>query len=260
MSNLIYNTAPQDGTVMGLVQRGVLLSELTKQPGVRYQVSKFNWIGSVTSEVSLVASWHTSPVKTFKDLQTRTLLVGGTGATADTEASARVLNALAGAKFKIVSGYPGTADVLLAVQRGELEGIADLSWSEMKSKNADLLKNHDFNFLAQNTLVKSPDLPDVPLAMDFVTHDRPVAELYYAVKGVARPILMGPKVPAERIAAMRDAFSAMVADPGFLRDAKAMKLDLTPADFKAVNAFVSKAEATPPDVAATLTQILNLNH
>jgi tripartite-type tricarboxylate transporter receptor subunit TctC len=259
-SNLIYDTAPQDGTYMGLVQRGVLISQLTQQPGVHYQVAKFHWIGSVTAEDSLVVSWHTSKVKTFQDLRTHELIVGGTGATGDTEASARILNALADTKFKIVSGYPGTADVLLAVQRGELQGVADLSWTEMKSKNVDLLRAHDLNLLAQNSLDKAPDLPNVPLAIDFVVRDRPVAELYYAMKGVARPILMGPNVPPERIAAIRSAFWTMVQSPSFKQDAARAKLELTPRDYAAVEKFIQTTTTAPPQVGRRLTEILNLPH
>ena len=262
MTNLIYNTSPEDGTVIGLVKRGVLVSELTHQPGVRYQVAKFNWIGSVSSEVSLVVSWHNAAVKSFQDLLTHPLIVGGTGATGDTEASARMLNAVAGTKFKIVSGYPGTADVLLAMQRGEVEGVADLSWSEMKVQNADMLASHELNLLVQNTLVKAPDLPNVPVAMDFVTNpaDRPVAQLYYAMKGVARPILAGPRVPADRVAALRTAFSKMVQDPSFKQDAALGKLDLSPSDYKSVENFVAMASAASPAVIERLTAVLNPPH
>jgi tripartite-type tricarboxylate transporter receptor subunit TctC len=262
MTNLIYNTSPEDGSVIGLVKRGILISELTRQPGVHFEVAKFNWIGSVSSEVSVVVAWHTAAVKTFQDLMTHQLIVGGTGATGDTEASARILNALAGTKFKIVSGYPGTADVLLAMQRGEIEGVADLSWSEMKVENADLLAAHELNLLAQNSLVKAPDLPDVPVTMDFVTNpaDRPIAQLYYAMKGVARPILAGPKVPAERVAALRTAFARMVQDPSFKQDAAQGKLDLTPSDYKSVEDFVTMASTATPAVIERLTAVLNTPH
>ncbi|HWG05848.1 MAG TPA: hypothetical protein VG271_12615 [Beijerinckiaceae bacterium] len=262
MTNLIYNTSPEDGSVIGLVKRGILVSELTHQPGVHYEVSKFNWLGSVSSEVSLVVSWYKATAKNFDDLKTHQLIVGGTGATGDTEASARVLNALAGTKFKIVSGYPGTADVMLAMQRGEVDGVADLSWSEMKVQNADMLAAHQLNLLVQNTLVKAPDLPDVPTAMDFITNpaDRAVAELYYAMKGVARPLLAGPKVPADRVAALRAAFLAMVQDPSFKQDAAQQKLDLAPSDYKSLEDFVAMASAASPDVKDRLTAILNTSH
>ena len=258
LSNRVYNTAPKDGTVIGLVQRGVLLSQLTGQPGVHYELEKFNWLGSVTSEISLVTVWKTSPVQSMADVLQRETIVGGTGGTADSEASARMLNAVAGAKFKIVSGYPGTADVLLAMERGELEGLADLSWSEIKGKGGKLMDG-SLRFLSQNALAKAIDLPDVPLSLEFVRNeaDRPVAEIYYAVKAVARPILSAPGVPPERVAALRAAFDAMTRDPGYLADAKMGKLEPEPSDYRAIEAFLARARAASPEVKARLTEILN---
>jgi tripartite-type tricarboxylate transporter receptor subunit TctC len=259
LSNRVYNTAPKDGTFIGLVQRGVLLAQLTKQPNVHFDLDKFNWIGSVSSEVSVVSAWHVAPVKTFKDTQERDTIVGGTGPTSDTEASARLLNAIAGTRFKIISGYPGTADVLLAMERGELEGIVDLSWGEMKSKNARLLADKKLRIIAQNTMVKSPELPDVPLVLDYLRKesDRPVAELFYAVKEVARPILSAPGIPAERVEALRNAFDTMVRDPDFLADATNNRLDLTPSGHAAVASFVHLTKTSPPEVRARLAEILN---
>ena len=259
LSNRVYNIAPKDGTVIGLVQRGVLISQLTGQPGVHYDLGKFNWIGSVTAETSLVTTWQTTPIKSLKDAQEHEVIVGGTGRTSDTEAAARLLNAVAGTKFKIVSGYPGTSDVLLALERGELEGVVDLSWAEIKAKNAEHLASKRFTFLAQNALVKSPELPDVPLALDYVRNaaDRPVAELFYAVKSIARPILSAPGIPPERVAALRNAFDAMVADPDFMADARKNKLDLLPAEHTAIERFIDETKSARPEVRQRLTEILN---
>ena len=215
MTNRIYRVAPQDGTVVGLVQRGVLLAQLTKQPNVQFDITKLHWIGSVSPEISLVVAWNTAPVKTVQDLQTKALIVGGTGATSDLEASARLLNATIGTKFKIVSGYPGQADVSLAMERGEIQGTADWAWSEIKTRHADLLAGKKLTLLLQNALSKAPDLPDVPLAIDFIKDDtdRQVAQLYFGVKEVARSsTVAGPGVPADRIDALRVAFMALKDD------------------------------------------------
>jgi tripartite-type tricarboxylate transporter receptor subunit TctC len=259
MSNYIYNSAPQDGSVIGLVQRGVLLSELLKQSGVRYHIGKFQWIGSVSSEVSLVIAADSSPVTNFRDLQTRGMLVGGTGASSDSEEGARILNALAGTKLKIVSGYPGTADVLLAMQRGEVEGDVDLSWSEMKVKNASLLAAHKLKLIAQDTLDPSPDLPDVPLSTSYITDPAALklARLFFTIKKVARPIMAGPNVPADRIAALRKAFDDMTASAQFKQDAQQQKLDLAPLGHQAIDAFVQSANTASPEMIARLTSILS---
>ena len=259
MSNRIYRVAPQDGTVIGMVQRGIMISPLIKLPGVHFKVNKFHWIGSVTSEVSVIVSWATSPVKTFKELMTHQLVVGGTGPTSDTEGAARLLNALAGTKFKIVSGYPGSSDVILAMERGEVQGVADLSWDELKAKHPDFLSQHKLNLLAVDSLDKSPDLAKVPRAIDFIKGktNRQTAEIFYRMKQVARPILVGPKVPAARLAALRRAFSKMTKDKGYLADARKLRLALHPKDYKAVKKFVALVSSAPADVKQKFIAALN---
>jgi tripartite-type tricarboxylate transporter receptor subunit TctC len=259
MSNRIYRVAPQDGTVVGLVQRGVLLAQLTKQPNVQFDVTKLHWIGSVSPEKSLVVAWNTAPIKIVQDLMTKPLIVGGTGATSDLEASARLLNATVGTKFKIVSGYPGQADVSLAMERGEIQGTADWSWSEIKTRHADLLAGRKLTLLLQNALSKAPDLPDVPLAMDFIKDDtdRQVAQLYFGVKEVARPILAGPGVPADRVEALRAAFMALKDDADFKADAQTAGIDVDPTPAQKIDDYVKLTTSASPEVVRRLTEILN---
>ncbi|HEY6258692.1 MAG TPA: tripartite tricarboxylate transporter substrate-binding protein [Xanthobacteraceae bacterium] len=259
MTNRIYRVAPQDGTVMGLVQRGVLLAQLTKQPNVQFEVSKLNWIGSVSPEQSLVVAWNTAPVKTVQDLLATQLIVGGTGATSDLEASARLLNATIGTKFKIVSGYPGQADVSLAMERGEIQGTADWSWSEIKTRHADLLEAKKINLLLQNALRKAPDLPDVPLAMDLIKDDtdRRMGDLYFGVKEIARPILAAPGVPADRLAALRAAFMMLKGDADFRMDAQAVGIEVDPTPASNIDAYVKLTASASPEVVRRLTEILN---
>jgi tripartite-type tricarboxylate transporter receptor subunit TctC len=259
MSNRIYNIAPQDGTVIGLVQRGVLIAQLTHQSGAQFQIDKFNWIGNVSAEVGVTVSWHTTPFKKIEDTFGQEMVVGGTGPTSDTEASARMMNETIHSKFRIVSGYPGTADVTIAMERGEVQGFADWSWSEIKGRHPELLADHSVNILAQLDIDKDPDLPDVPRALDYVKDpvDRQVAELYYTMKGVARPILAGPKVPPERIAALRQAFDEMSKDPGFLADAGKVEVGLHPTPAKSITDFLAAMSSASPEVAKRITAILN---
>jgi tripartite-type tricarboxylate transporter receptor subunit TctC len=259
MSNRIYRVAPQDGTVVGLVQRGVLLAQLTKQPNVQFDITKLHWIGSVSPEKSLVVAWATAPIKTVPDLMTKPLIVGGTGATSDLEASARLLNATIGTKFKIVSGYPGQADVSLAMERGEIQGTADWSWSEIKTRHADLLAGKKLTLLLQNALSKAPDLPEVPLAMDFIKDDtdRQVAQLYFGVKEVARPILAGPGVPADRLEALRSAFMMLKDDADFKADAEKAGIEVDPTPAQKIDDYVKLTTSASPEVVRRLTEILN---
>lgn len=258
MTNRIYRVERQDGTVLGLVQRGVLLAQLTKQPNVQFDTTKLNWIGSVSPDTSLVVAWYTAPVKTAQDLLTTQLIVGGTGATSDLESSARLLNATMGAKFKIVSGYPGQADVLLAMERGEVQGSADWAWSEIKTRDASYLKEKKINLLLQDALMKAPDLPDVPLSMDFIKgeEDRKVAEIYLGLKQVSRPILAGPGVPADRIETMRMAFMALKDDPDYKADAAKLGLD-DPTPASGIYNYIKLGTSASPEVLRRLTEILN---
>jgi tripartite-type tricarboxylate transporter receptor subunit TctC len=259
MTNRIYRVAPQDGTVVGLVQRGVLLAQLTKQPNVQFEVSKLHWIGSVSPETSLVVAWNTAPVKTAQDLFSQQLIVGGTGATSDLEASARLLNATIGTKFKIVSGYPGQGDVSLAMERGEIQGTADWSWSEIKARHADYLEGKKITLLLQNALHKAPDLPDVPLTMDFIKDDtdRKVAQLYLGLKEVARPILAAPGVPADRLAALRTAFMMLKDDADFKADAEKTGIEVDPTPAEKIDEYVKLAASASPEVVRRLSEILN---
>jgi tripartite-type tricarboxylate transporter receptor subunit TctC len=257
-ANAIY-TAKSDGMTMGLVDRGVLIGPLTKQPGVHYDVSKINWIGSVAPEISVAVSWHTSPVTTLQDLLHHQLLVGGSGATSDSESSARLMDAFMGTKFKIVHGYPGLNDVVLAMERGEVQGVADWSWQQLMTRDSRYFKDHLINILVQGALKKAPELSNVPLAIDFIKNDRDhaVAEIYYSMKEVARPVLTSPGVPADRVAAIRNAFVAMGHDPSFLADAEKTRIPVNPIGVKPVEDFIKLAQAASPDVATRLTEILN---
>jgi tripartite-type tricarboxylate transporter receptor subunit TctC len=259
MSNRIYRGTAQDGTILGLVQRGVLLAQLEKQPGVQFDISKINWIGSVSPEVGVVVSWETSAVKTVQDLLTKQLIVGGTGVTSDIEASARLLNAAIGAKFKIVSGYAGQADVLLAMERGEIEGSADWSWSEIKARHSTYLEQKKINLILQDSLRKAPDLPDVPLAMDFVKDetDRKVAELYFGLKQIARPIMAGPGVPPDRLDAIRKAFLALKDDAEFKADAEKSAIEVDPTPATEIDAYVKLVTTASPEVMRRLIDTLN---
>jgi tripartite-type tricarboxylate transporter receptor subunit TctC len=258
VANRIYNVAAQDGTFLAFIQRGILTSELTHQPGVRYHVAQFHWVGNLASETAVVVSWHDAPIKTVADLFTHEFIVGGTGVTGDNEESARLFNALLGTRFKIVAGYRGTTDVILAMERGEVQGLADWAWSNVKTRRGDFLRDHKINILMQSALVKEPDLPDVPLALDYVKNevDHKALELYFAQKTIARPSMVGPGVPADRVVALRDAFMAMAKDSKFREDAEKSKLEVAPSSWESVEKLVDLINTTPANVAKRLTDAM----
>lgn len=254
-TNNLYNISPKDGSTFGMVQRGMLTATLTNPSGVRFDIAKLNWIGNMASETAVVVAWADSPIKTTEDLFSKEMIVGGTGPTIDTETTPRLLNALIGTKFKVISGYPGTTEVTLAMERGEVHGLGDWSWSNVKSRRGDYLRDKKIRVLMQSALEKEPDLPDVPLALDYVKNaeDRQIMELIMAQKTVARPVVAPPDVPKERVEFLRAAFMATGKDPEFIQDADKSKLDIALSSGADVDKVVARIVKTPPALADRLS-------
>jgi len=250
-TNHIAATAPQDGTMIALVQRGMLLAKLTNPTGVRFEVGKLNWLASLASETGVTAAWHTAPHQTGKDLFEKELIVGGI-TNVDPETTPKMLNALIGTKFKIITGYPGTREIIPAIERGEVQGIGDMSISSLKRARPDWLRDKKVRILMQIALEKDPELPGIPFALDYVKNesDRKAMELNLTQKTIARPIVAPPGVPADRLAALRGAFAALTKDQEFLADAKKAKIEVSPLAGPAVDKVVAVITGTPPDVAA----------
>jgi tripartite-type tricarboxylate transporter receptor subunit TctC len=249
-TNLIANTAPKDGLTISLIQRGMLLTRLINPSAVRFDLDKLNWIGNLSSEVGLAFAWYTSKHKTAKDLFERELIVGGhTGV--DPELTPRLYNAVLGTKFKIVTGYNGTADIGLAIERGEVEGIGDWSWSSLKKQKPDWIRDKKITPLLQSGLQNDPELPDVPNALEFAKtdSDRRVIELFLTQKKMARPIIAPPGVPAERLAMLRTAVAALGKDREFLADVEKSGLEADPISGEAVDKIVALIASTPAEVA-----------
>jgi tripartite-type tricarboxylate transporter receptor subunit TctC len=254
----IYNVAPKDGTVIGLVQRGMLLAKWTSPAGARFEIEKFGWLGSLTSETAMVTAFHTAPHSTAQDLFERELIVGGTAGGADPETSPKLYNALLGTKFKIVAGYESTTRIALAMERGEVQGLADWSLSSIKSMRPDWLRDKQIKLLMQGALQKHPELPDVPSALDFVKNDtdRKVLQLYFTQKTAARPVIAPPGLPPERLAILRNAFRALATDEAFLAEGAKASMDVSPISGEEMEKIVALITATPNEVAERLTQAI----
>ena len=254
-ANHIYNTAPKDGTVIALIQRGMLLARLTNPSGVRFELEKLNWLGSLNSETGLSLAWHAAPHRTTQDLFDKELIIGGqTGA--DPETTPRLYNSLIGTRFKIITGYSGTATIALAMERGEVFGIGDWSWSSLKKQKPDWLRDKKVTLLMQGALQKDPELPQLPSALDFVKSegDRKVMQLYFTQKTIARPVVAPPGVPAPQLAALRAAFAALA--PEFRADAERSNLEVAPLAGEAVDRIVALIAGTPADVAEHFARAL----
>jgi tripartite-type tricarboxylate transporter receptor subunit TctC len=260
-ANYIYNAAPKDGTTIGMVQRGIPLFKLTNQPGVQYDPEKFNWIGNMSSESGVVMVWHTSPVQKTEDLFTKEVVVGGSGAGAENETGPRLLNAVLGTKFKLVSGYKSQTEALLAMERGEITGIGSMSWPTLKTAKGEELKSGKIKVLLQSGLKRDKDLPNVPLSLDLAKTDadRQALEFYFTQNTIARPIIAPPGVPADRVAALRAAVIAMAKDQAFKDDAAKLGLDSDPVSGEEVQRVVEKLVKTPAEVVKRVSDATNPN-
>src|SRR5258708_17760937 len=189
LANWLYRVAPKDGSVFGIIGRGTGFDPLLGQQAAQFDGTKFTWIGSGNHEVSVcVAYGDRAGITKFADLQTKEMTVGGTGASADTDQFPKVVNGVLGTKMKVVSGYPGGNDVVLAMERGELQGRCGWSWSSVKATHGSWITEKKLNILVQLSLQKHPDLPDVPLIVDLANsdEDRQILKLLFA-RQVMRP-------------------------------------------------------------------------
>ncbi|HET9808469.1 MAG TPA: tripartite tricarboxylate transporter substrate-binding protein [Candidatus Limnocylindria bacterium] len=256
--NYIYNAAPKDGTVFGTFGRGLPEAELRGDEGVQFKSRELNWIGSLNEEVSVCVVRSDSPVKTFEDAQKQTVTVGATGPNDDTGFFPRVLNTLAGTKFDLKIGYPGGNDVLLAMERGEVQGRCGWSWSSVVSTRKQWLDTKYVTILTQMSLNKHPDIPkEVPLATQYVKdpNDKLILEVIFARQAIGRPYAAPPGIPAERVKALQDAFEKTYKDPAFIADADKAKQEMNARNAVEVRQVIDKIFSTPATLVARLKQI-----
>jgi len=251
LANWLAQAAPRDGSTFGTIGRGTAFDPVLGQPGAQFAAGELSWLGSMNQEVSICASWFDSGVTTFKDLETKELLVGAVSFNDDTGQFAKVLNTVLGTKMKIVAGYPGGNDVVLAMERGEVKGRCGWSWSSVLAAHMAWWKEKKINILVQLALNKHPDLPDVPLITDLAKNpaQRQMLRMIFARQVMGRPFVAPPGIPPERLAALRKAFMETMADKEFLADAAKAKLEIHPVDGAKVEELVKEIYATPAAVA-----------
>ncbi len=257
MADHLYNAAARDGTVFGITVRTAGIAPLLGNANIKYDGRKFGWIGSAAVEYSTCFSWKTSQVKTLADAQKKEVIVGAAGADATASIWPRAVNALVGTKFKIVTGYPGSNEVVLAVERGEIDGYCSLSWTYIKLRKPDWMAEHKINLLFQMGTGKHPDLPDVPLISDYAKtpEDRQLFDFLFAPQEMGRPFLAPPGLPPARLAALRIAFERTLKDPDFLKDAEKLNLEVEHVPGERVQEIVERLYALPKAVIDRAAQV-----
>ena len=258
LANFLYNAAAKDGSMIATFNRGTAFDPLLGNRAAQFEATKFNWIGSVNNEISVCALWHTTGVTTVEQLQTTEVVVGATGPSADTFQFPRIVNGVLGTKFKIIAGYPGGADIDVAIERGEVQGRCGWSWTAVKATRRHWLDERKINIVFQMGLSKHADLANTPLIMDLVKTDdeRAIFKLIFGRQVMAWPYAAPPGVPKDRTEALRDAFLAATQDKDFLADAAKSRLDVAPVPGADIEKLLQEVYATPAAIAQRTIALL----
>jgi tripartite-type tricarboxylate transporter receptor subunit TctC len=256
-ANYLYSVAPKDGSVIGTFSRSQGIAPLLDK--AEFDSTKFTWLGSVTDEVSLCVTRHDAPVKTFNELLVTPATFGGEGAGSDPNIFALLYRNVFGAKIKIVTGYPGTNEIQLATERGEVDGLCGLSWSTLKGRYPHWLKDKKANILVQAGIKKQPELSDVPSASELAKQadQRQILKLMLIGQAMAPPFAAPPGIPADRRAALITAFERTTKDPDFLAEAEKLNFEVNPVSADKLDALLAEAYATPKDVIAKAAKAMS---
>ena len=244
-ANQLYNLAPKDGSAIGTFSRYAAFEALWGNPSARFKPERFNWIGNVNIDVSVCIAWHTAQVKTLTDFMSRDLKIGVTN-----ESHVNILNNLFGAKLSAIKGYPGGNEVNLALERGEVDGRCNISWSALVSTNRNWLRDRKIDILVQFSHRKLTDLPEVALVTELATNDmqKQILNLVLTSQMMARVIVAPPDVPLDRVAALRRAFDEMIKDKEFLAEAERLGAPIDPVSGVEIQQVITDMFRTPPEV------------
>ena len=257
-ANTLYTTADKDGTVIGAFTNSVPTEPLFGHPAARYDALKLNWIGSVGKLQNVCSMWHTSSIKTIFQAREREVIVAAGGTTTNSAIMPRVLNAMLGTTFRVVTGYDPTMGLNLAIERGEAEGICGLSWPTIKASRPHWIRERLINVIVQIGLDKLAELPDVPAALDLVTdpEKKKVFELILVRAETGRPLAAPPGVPADRLAVLRAAFDATIKDPEFLAEADKLQMEIDPLSAAQIDRLLAGAYASPPSIVRQAAELI----
>jgi tripartite-type tricarboxylate transporter receptor subunit TctC len=256
--NWLYNVAPKDGSALAVLSQGTPADQALGQPGVRFDVRQFNWIGNMVVVNNIMFVSARSGVSTLAQAKTKQLSIGATGASSPSVLYPQVSNNLLGTKFKIISGYPGGGDINLAVERGEVDGRGSDSWASLKANNPAWISEHKVNILFQVGPKREVDL-DAPLWTELAENEqRQILTVLSGDVSVGRPVLTAPGVPAERVKALRAAFDATFRDQRFLDMAAQAKMYLNPIGGEELQKMVGEIVQPSPEVIGKVKQALTI--
>ncbi len=246
--NHVYNIAPRDGTVISGAANTMPFDPLFGGPAAKFDVFKLNWLGSLAKQTNVCLAWAATPFKTLDDVIAQKMRVSATGATGWRSFLPNLINGVAGTKFDVINGYESAAS-MLAVERGEVDGMC-ADYATVKSTQPGWIEEKKIVVLAQFGLTPLVGLEHVPMGLDRITDpaDRKAVQLFMMQQEWGRPFVMPPDVPADRLAAMRDAFNATMKDAAFRAEADKQRIDIDPMTGADMDKMFKDAYATPPEV------------
>jgi tripartite-type tricarboxylate transporter receptor subunit TctC len=258
LANQVYNTAPKDGTYIGMVRGTVVQEHVYKNPQARFDGRKFIWIGNMNSDYDTCVIWTASGVKTIDDFYKREIVVGASGAGAQSYSFPIVYRELLGMKFKVISGYPGTPERLLAMERGELTGACGITTTTFRSVLGQAAKEGKVFIGAQGGAHKDPRYPDVPNILDQAKTPelRKAFEFLYAPLALGRPLALPPGTPRDRAALLEKASMRAMKDKEFLDEANKLQIDIEPMDGAATAKIIDAFYTTPAAVVEKIQSAL----
>jgi len=246
-ANWLYEVAPKDGSAIGISVPNIALAQVIGISGIKYDVRRLNWIGRIVSPTATLFVWHTAPVKTLADLQHKQLIIASTGSLSQAEITSKMMNDLAGTKFKIIHGYKGTGDAILALERGEVQA-AVMPWTFMQKRHADWLKKGLVKPIAQYTRhpIEGLNAPSI-FVLAKTPEQKGVFQLFFGPDEIGQALYAPPGVPEDRVSLLRSAFNSMNKSEQFKADATKEGLEPTPASWQSLQKAVASTFLATPD-------------
>jgi tripartite-type tricarboxylate transporter receptor subunit TctC len=260
LANRLYNTEPKDGTSIGIFQDAVAFTPLLGSARVDYDPIKFGWLGSLDRFVPIVLAWHTTSIHAYEDIKVRPMAVGASGVGSQSWTYPKFQNAFVGTKFNVINGFPGSAEVMLAVERGELDGVSSWCWTCLKSQKPDWVSGKKIRLLLQLAFEGDAELNALGIRTltDILTTDeqRQLGAIMFGGSPLSRPFVTPPGVPADRLAVVRAAVKAAAADPQMIADGIKTGNPITYVAPEQIEAVLQQAYSTKPELVQKLRQAL----
>lgn len=246
-ANYLYNVAPKDGSLFGIFAGGIAMDALIGGKKTNFDSRKFTWLGSANESTSACFAWHTAKQNTLADVMKNQLIVGASSGGSSTFAWPTAMNNVLGTKFKIVAGYPGSKAIVLAIEKGEVQGLCGYFLSSIRSVRPKWIPEKKVKLLVLESVKPHPDFPGVKTVMDYAKteDDKKILNIVFGWQVMGRPFAAPPGIPAERTAALRKAFWDTMKDPKFLADAKKSRLQVEARTHKQVQDYLDAAWKTP---------------